>query len=82
MHIVYQSEINLLACDYFLFYFLQDSTLGLVSRNEENLGQHVENYKKLFENLEACVQGNASSGPAASTLLAILAITIVYITHW
>lgn len=44
-----------------VFCHLKDSTLGLAARNEENPGTSVENYKKLFANLESCVQGGAWS---------------------
>lgn len=50
-----------------------------MSRNEENLGKNVENYKKLFQNLEACVQSHASKIIAGTTIGSIV-LTIVVIS--
>lgn len=53
---------------------LQDSSVGLVSPDEVNLGQSVRNYIKLFENLENCVQGNFATKIYGNLLTIVLPI--------
>lgn len=50
--------------------------MGLVARDEQNLGVNVENYRKLFENLDTCVEGNAGHIPVISTSLCVLFIAM------
>lgn len=59
-----------------MFLYFQDSTLGLVSPDEENLGESVQNYKTLFSNLEICVQGSSSTAALSTSLLIMIIISL------
>lgn len=60
------------------FITLQDSTIGLVSRNDESLSQYVKNYKTLFENLEQCVDGNNGLAVYANRNVLIVPLFIAF----
>lgn len=61
-----------------LCYSFKDSTIGLASADETNLGPHVENYIKLFDNIERCVdpegRGSASFVSVNILMMALLAL--------
>lgn len=71
--------------NYFQILFVnlfKDSTVGLVARNEPDLGSHVEDYKKLFRNLEECIQNGATEALNASKWTLMVAIAaIIYIAY-
>jgi hypothetical protein len=58
----------------------KDSTLGLVSPDEEKLGKSVENYKNLFSNLETCIQGSSATATLSISLIITMVISLFF-TH-
>lgn len=57
----------------------KDSTIGLVSPDEEDLGDSVQNYKTLFSNLEVCVQGSSSIPTLSTSLFTTIIISLLVI---
>ncbi|XP_037032135.1 transferrin-like [Bradysia coprophila] len=55
----------------------KDSTLGVVSYEEEDLGETVQNYKSLFSNLEECVQGSSTTATLSTSLLLTIVISFI-----
>lgn len=53
----------------------KDSTLGLVSPDDDDLGESVQNYKTLFSNLEVCVQGSSSIAALSKSLF----LTVIFL---
>jgi len=69
MYNIFAGKIDLL---------FKDSSVGLVARDEDNLGSSVENYRKLFENLDSCVEGSGTGTSAPLIGLILGAIAIFY----
>lgn len=69
MYNIFAGERNLL---------FEDSALGLVSPDEEKLSQSVQNYIKLFEDVENCIE--ETGGAQAITINFLLTFTLVLFT--
>lgn len=59
------------------FVWLQDSTIGLIGYNEEDLPKRVQSYKQLFEYIESCKQGNSASSTAIVGFMTMLLSIVV-----
>lgn len=69
MYNIFQGEKNLL---------FEDSSLGLVSPNDDNLGQSVKNYIQLFQDVENCFE--ETGGATATAINILLTFSLITIT--
>lgn len=76
---IFTRYIFIINNNYFMYFVSQDSTLGLVSPSEENLGDSVVNYINLFTNLDSCVD-DGSSATIQSLSMILLGLCSMIVT--
>lgn len=54
----------------------KDSTIGVATPGEANLGPAVQNYIKLFENLEQCAGADSATANIVSSLVAVVTAVV------